>query len=302
MRHLRRPAAERLEDFNLSAGIGDVVLPANHMRDVRIHIIHHGRHGVEEASVFADQDGIGHRGGVDRLGTTNKIGPGHRPAGQAETPVRPTPLGFERLPVRRRQGQSRPVIDRRPSAGQGDLTASVELVRGFITGIKPARLTKLSGGLLVTREPIRLTKGLVPVEAEPGQIVAYSLFVFSRGSLSVCIVDPENEHAAFGPCEQPVDQRRPDIADMQLARRRWGETDLGRHEGGTLDEGCDPNWTGTLPRSGGRWQADPSSCRRERPDAGRQAAIDIIALVSTSSARPAALAPTPPVTGDVARP
>jgi hypothetical protein len=67
VRHLRRLCAEREEYLDLRARIRDVILAADHMRDLRIDIVHHRRHGVEERAILADQHRVGHGGSIDRL-------------------------------------------------------------------------------------------------------------------------------------------------------------------------------------------------------------------------------------------
>ena len=65
----------------------------------------------------------------------------------------------------------------------------------------------------------------VPVEAQPAQAVDDAGHHVPRRALGVRVFDAQHERAAVPPGVQPVEQRRPGAADVQVAGRRRGEPD-----------------------------------------------------------------------------
>ena len=88
-------SAQRLENLDLHAGIGDVIFAAHDVGDLEIHIVHHRRQRVEKRAVLADQHRVGERGGVDRLRPAHEIDPILACARELETPMRLAALGFQ---------------------------------------------------------------------------------------------------------------------------------------------------------------------------------------------------------------
>ena len=69
---------------------------------------------------------------------------------------------------------------------------------------------------------------LVPVEAEPAQILEDALLGLLGRALGVGVLDAEDERAVVAAREQPVEERRARVADVQLAGRAGGEADSHR--------------------------------------------------------------------------
>src|SRR5258708_1050068 len=65
----------------------------------------------------------------------------------------------------------------------------------------------------------------IPVEAEPSQVVDHRDFRRARRSLDVGVLDAQHERASGTASEQPVEDRGPHVADVQLAGRTWREAD-----------------------------------------------------------------------------
>src|SRR5438105_6602432 len=65
----------------------------------------------------------------------------------------------------------------------------------------------------------------VPLQPEPTQSVVNRARRFLGVSGAVGVFDPQNESAAGVLRMQPVEQRRPRTADVEVSRRRWSETD-----------------------------------------------------------------------------
>src|SRR5258706_5806455 len=66
---------------------------------------------------------------------------------------------------------------------------------------------------------------LGPLEAQPAQIVDHGLLGRLRRSIEVGVLDPQDERAAVPAGQQPVEERRPRVADVKLARGAWCESD-----------------------------------------------------------------------------
>ena len=71
----RRLGAERLEQRDLHAGIGDMIVAADDMRDAELDVVDHRRQRVEIAAVLAHQHRIGDGGEIDRFGAAHEIVP-----------------------------------------------------------------------------------------------------------------------------------------------------------------------------------------------------------------------------------
>src|SRR5262249_29229214 len=75
-------------------------------------------------------------------------------------------------------------------------------------------------GLAVRRERTAHVGAFVPIQAQPFQVFKELRLVAGFAALNVGVFDPENESAALLPREQPIEQRRAHVADVQLARGR----------------------------------------------------------------------------------
>src|SRR6185312_13304572 len=65
---------------------------------------------------------------------------------------------------------------------------------------------------------------LIVVEAEPRHRIDDSLNRFGRRPLEVRVLDAQDECAVLSARECPAEQRRPDVAEVQEARRAWRKT------------------------------------------------------------------------------
>src|SRR5436305_10908829 len=70
---------------------------------------------------------------------------------------------------------------------------------------------------------------LVPLEAEPAKVAGDRILGVTGRSLNVRVLNPQNEDAgrivvlpAMG--EQPVEQRRPRVADVEVSGRAWSKS------------------------------------------------------------------------------
>ena len=61
----RRLGSQRLEQGDLHAGVGDVVVAADDMADAHLDVVDNGGQRIEIRAVLAHQDRIGQRGQID---------------------------------------------------------------------------------------------------------------------------------------------------------------------------------------------------------------------------------------------
>ena len=64
----------------------------------------------------------------------------------------------------------------------------------------------------------------VPLQSHPPQILEDGLLGFAGGSLKVGILDAEDEGALLTASEQPVEERRAGVANVQVTGGGWSET------------------------------------------------------------------------------
>src|SRR5262249_2675158 len=90
---------------------------------------------------------------------------------------------------------------------------------------------------LIQMQPLGLAIGtarspdvrpLVPIEPQPPQIAHDRRLGFARRSADVGVLDPQNEGAALPAGEEPVEQRGPRVAHVELPGRTRGETNSHR--------------------------------------------------------------------------
>ncbi len=62
-----------------------------------------------------------------------------------------------------------------------------------------------------------------PIEAHPPQVLENRAFRFPRRALEIGVLDADDEGAALPTGEQPVEERRAGIADVQLPGRAGSE-------------------------------------------------------------------------------
>ena len=122
------------------------------------------------------------------------------------------------------QRQRCAVVDRRQPAAEQDLALELEFLLGFVCGIDPARIAQLGKGRLIGIEPCRLTLLACGLNPQPFEVRADRLDIFLAAALGIGVVDAQDELAPCFAGEHPIVERSADIADMQPARGRRGET------------------------------------------------------------------------------
>jgi hypothetical protein len=124
------------------------------------------------------------------------------------------PLGLEPGAVGRGLGHPTPAVAEHTFlGGEGGLSLGRYLLGRRVVVVGMSRLNQARDRGLVVFDPLRLEVGrvgsfdfraLVPVESEPVQAVKNGLQNFGHVTLSVGVVDPEDEPATVLTGEQPV--------------------------------------------------------------------------------------------------
>ena len=154
MRHAGRGATQGFEDLDLRAGIGDMVLTANHVGDPSFNIIDTAGQRVEIRAIGADQNRIRQATRLDRLFAAHQIVPDHAVSGQLEPPMRLAALGFIGGLFSIGQIQSCAIIDGWIAPRALQLALTVKLIGRFITRIEQAHFAQLIGGGIIFAEPL----------------------------------------------------------------------------------------------------------------------------------------------------
>src|SRR3546814_1653558 len=116
------------------------------------------------------------------------------------------------------------MIRRPPRSTRTDTLFPYTTLFRSVTGIDaPRRLQPFELGF-IEREPLRLPRRAVDIEPQPREIGADGRDMLLPRPLAVGVVDPQQETPAMLACPQPVVERGADVADMQIAGRRGGET------------------------------------------------------------------------------
>ena len=85
------------------------------------------------------------------------------------------------------------------------------------------------GRRLVEGHALGLAMDAIRRNTEPGEVVRNPVGKGPRRAFAIGVVEAEDETAALASGKQPVEQRRAQIADMNAAGGRRGETDGDGH-------------------------------------------------------------------------
>ena len=206
----RRLRAERPEHEQLLGRVGEVVLAAHDVRDVRVEVVDGDGEVVEHAAVGARDDGIVEvHVGEGRVATDQVVDDGRPLVGHAQA---------------HRAGLLRRAAKAALGAVLGLVGVDLGLRRARAVGV--ALVEQLFEDLLVALGARHLAdRSLVVVERKPAQRVEDLLDVRGGRALAVGIFDAQHERPAVVPREQPVVQRRACAADVQCAGRGRSEAD-----------------------------------------------------------------------------
>ena len=193
------------------------------MGHAHIRVIADGGQSIEHLPITADQHRIAHRGGIDRQIAENSVMPFNPRLIEFKTPMA---LAFrtQRRALRLRKRQCRAVIHRGLAHIQLLFTLEIQFNRRFKTFVKKSLVTQLIGHFCIAVKPGGLMLDAIPMQAQPVQIALYRLDIFGLGALGIRVIDPQNKLSARLTRDKIVKQRRAQVADVKIARRRRGKT------------------------------------------------------------------------------
>ena len=219
-----------------------MLLGPDHMADRQIVVVNNGRQMVEAASV----------GPLDHVVLLSLPGKLHPPANSIldhEHPLAGHLQPHHPCPALRLIPLGRGLIKRRkPSAVEKRLPSGlrgspllIQLGRRRIIAVGMAAREQLLHGRGIPVASLRLVVGsirpaharpLVPVDPQPPQPIENRLERLVDVASDVSVVDPQDELPAVLPGEKPVEQRRANPADMQVAGGTGGEAGANSHAEG----------------------------------------------------------------------
>src|SRR5690606_19388112 len=120
-------------------------------------------------------------------------------------------------------------VNRRQFSGEPHLALQLQLVGRLVAGVEPARLLQPFDRLVIERGSLGLAADRVRPDAEPFEIAFYRVGILAFRTLGVRVVEAQDEAPVALPGEQPVEQRRACIADVDAAGGRRREADGNGH-------------------------------------------------------------------------
>ena len=105
------------------------------------------------------------------------------------------------------------------------LATPVELLGGLIGRVQPAQILEPRGGLVIRRHALGLAAQKVRPNSKPFKIRLDRVGVFRLGTFEIRVVEAQDERSAAAADEEPVQQSRAGVADMDAAGRRRREPD-----------------------------------------------------------------------------
>ena len=228
MRVQRRLDAERAQHVDLARRVVDVVVAADHVRDLHVVVVDDDAEVVGGRAVGARDDQVVELAAVERDRAVHHVVDDHLPLVRVAE-------AHHRVDARHRllcgggSGRRSAASPCAPSApARSSSSSSLRAVA--VVGLALAQ--ELVDDLPVPVHALRLVeRPLVVVEAEPLHAVEDRLHRLGRGALAVGVLDAQDERAAVTARVQPAEQRRAHAADVQHAGGTRGEAGADGHGG-----------------------------------------------------------------------
>jgi hypothetical protein len=230
----RRPEIQRFEHEQLTRRVGEMVLAAQHVGDTHLGIVDGVAEEERRAAVGTPQDEIADVVARETLGTVHHVVElDDAPRGNAKARRGRYPLGALAHTRLGRKFATRARVPRRAAGGELRLAGQVELERRAITRVREATgierrgmpgVDRATAGLMVFLARRRAPRTLVPRKAEPFEVFHQRCGEWLLAALGIGIFDAQHELPAVMVREQPAEQRRARVSEMQRARGAGGET------------------------------------------------------------------------------
>ena len=220
---------------DLARGAGEQVLAPEHVGDPHQRVVERVHERVERVAVGAGEGVVGHVVAVEGDPAPHEVVEDDVALGHPEPRHRRSPLGLERRHLLGGEVAAEPVVAHVLGAGRlapgGDLVGGAVAAVGVAARGQPLQRVAVEGaalGLAVRRVRAADVRPLVPGQPEPAEEVEQAVVRLLGVAGRVGVLDPEHEGAAVVACEGPVEQHRPDQADVRTARRGRRESDADR--------------------------------------------------------------------------
>ena len=225
----RTRRAERLEDVDLARGVVDVIVAADDVGDVHVHVVDDDREVVGRRAVGALDDEIVELGVVDDDLALDRVV-------DDDAPVERVPEADDGLaPVGRDVGAVAPraVVAGLPALGARPLAHRVDLLGRRPAAVGVTVVEQPLHDLAVAIEALGLEeRPLVVLEAEPGHAVEDRLHGLVGRAGPVGVLDAQHELPAVAARVEPAEERGAGAADVQVAGGARGEAGSDGHGGG----------------------------------------------------------------------
>ncbi len=228
----RQLGPEGLEDEELGEGVGEVLLGADDVGDLHLDVVDGAGEVVEWRAVGPDDDEVADLVGGELDVSLDQVVEHQHPTGRdLETEGEGAPLGLESSGLYRGNGLTAEAVGSLLALGGSFVGRAFRfgaIVLVDVTGLDQSlgRPAVDFGSLRLIVGPVRATdlRTLIPIDADPAEPVEDPLDGVLDVPLLVGVVDPQDElAAAVVSRQQPVEQGRPDPADVQEPRRAGRE-------------------------------------------------------------------------------
>ena len=239
MRKARCRVSESFVEQDLLGRIRDVIVPTNDVGDPHVDVVGHDGEVVGRVAIGAQDDEVLDVGVVEGNRPAHAVVEARFAARHLEPDRARRVRGFERRGFIGRAREAGAVVHPAAASGLGRLPLLLHRLSRTVAIVGAPLGDQAIRHRAITIEPLGLKVGrvrsadvwsFVPIEPDPAQPVEDAGHHFPRGPAGIRVFDAQHERPAMTPRVEPVEERRPGAADMQVSCGGWGEADAG-HRG-----------------------------------------------------------------------
>ena len=233
---------QRAVDQHLAMCVRQMLLGANHVRDLHVVVVHHHREVVGRQTIGPHQDEV-----AERLLLPGHLAADHVVDGHVAV-VGNVKADRVRRVVVAAMDPALQVVVRRTSCRFGRLALLLQLLFGAVAAVGDVSRDQFVDDFAVPLDTLRLSirrvgpadvGPFVPLQPQPAEIIEHHLLRPARGARHIGIFDSDDELATMMAGEEPVEDRRARATDMQVAGGRRRESDAGHGWSRTVSITCD---------------------------------------------------------------